>query len=108
MALPAGFSRAVIQPPRLALRRPLRLCAAGRRLPGVCKFEYSSRPNNGHQAFSRWALRSVRGALNGRIVPRAERSRHDVSNSSSFQTTASCFRLLEQEPGRETILSERC
>lgn len=52
--------------------------------------------SGGSQDLSRSAFRSVTGALNGRIVTCAEISRHGVSNYSSFQTTASCFGLLEQ------------
>lgn len=85
----------VTQIPCVASARPLRPCAARRQtLPGACEFEYSWLA--GSQGLSCSALRSVRGALKGRIVTCAERSRHGVSNYSSFQTTASCFGLLEQ------------
>lgn len=85
----------VIQIPCVALSRPPCPCAVRRQtLPGACEFEYSWLA--GSQGLSCSELRSVRGALNGRIVSYAERSRHGVSNYSSFQTTASCFGLLEQ------------
>lgn len=97
----------VIQIPCVPSPRALHPRAARRKtLPGVCEFEYSWLA--GSQGLSCSALRSVRGALNGRIVTCAERSRHGVSNYSSFQTTVSCFGLLEQQRGRGTILSKRC
>lgn len=82
-----------IQVPCVASSRPPNRAEA-QTLPGVCEFEYSWPA--GSQGLSCSVLRSVRGALNGRIVTCAERGRHGVSNYSSFQTTASCFGLLEQ------------